>query len=62
MFYIVRNLQTEVPFAHSEMHRVAEEEEVLKRLRAKVEGICDQEHGYLIQVILNTSADRGVQI
>lgn len=37
--------------------------EILKRLRDKVEGFCDQEYGFLIQVIANqTSSELGMVI
>lgn len=51
MFYISRNIETEVFFTHHEMDKAGTESEVLRRLRQKVEGYCDQEYGYIIQVL-----------
>jgi DNA-directed RNA polymerase subunit E'/Rpb7 len=56
MFYIDRNIETEVFFSHHDMDRASDNKEILKRLKEKVEGYCDQEYGYLIQVIANPTA------
>lgn len=56
MFYISRNIETEVFFPHNDMDLTGDDVEILKRLREKVEGFCDQEYGFLIQVIANPSS------
>lgn len=55
MFYISRNIETEVFFTHHDMDKVASDEEILRRLRDKVEGYCHAEYGYVIQVIASSS-------
>lgn len=42
MFYISRNIETEVFFPHNDMDLTGDDLEILKRLRDKVEGFCDQ--------------------
>lgn len=51
MFYVSRNLETEIYFTHNEMADAGSDSEVLRRLRAKVEGVCNRDYGYLLQVI-----------
>lgn len=50
MFYINRNLRTELSFTHYDMDKLSSDEEILKKLREKVEGRCHPEYGYLIQI------------
>jgi DNA-directed RNA polymerase subunit E'/Rpb7 len=50
MFYVSKNIETEVFFTHHDMHKTCSDPEVLRRLRQKVEGYCDNEYGYIIQV------------
>lgn len=50
MFYVSKNMETEVFFTHHDMYKTCSEQEVLRRLRQKVEGYCDNEYGYIIQV------------
>ena len=50
MFYMNRNLKTELTFSHYDMDRLHNDEEILKKLKEKVEGRCLYEYGYLIQV------------
>jgi hypothetical protein len=54
MFYISRNIETEIFFTHHDMDKAGSDAEVLRRLRDKVEGYCDQEYGCLIQVIVSS--------
>jgi DNA-directed RNA polymerase subunit E'/Rpb7 len=56
MFYINRNLKTELFFSHYNMDRLQNDEEILKKLKDKVEGRCMQEYGYILQVTKNPNA------
>ena len=56
MFFINRNLRTELTFSHYNMDRLRDDEEVLKKLKDKVEGRCLQEYGYILQVTKNPMA------
>lgn len=55
MFYINKNLKTELAFSHYDMDKLSSDEEILKKLREKIEGRCHPEYGYLIQVHLPLS-------
>jgi DNA-directed RNA polymerase subunit E'/Rpb7 len=59
MFYISCNIETEVFFTHHDTDKAGSDAEVLKRLRQKVEGYCDQEYGFIIQVV---GGEAGVSI
>lgn len=56
MFYINRNLKTELLFSHYNMDRLENDEDILKRLKEKVEGRCLPEYGYILQVTKNPQA------
>lgn len=56
MFYINRNLRTELLFSHYNMDRLQNDEDVMKKLKEKVEGRCLPEYGYILQVTKNPSA------
>jgi DNA-directed RNA polymerase subunit E'/Rpb7 len=60
MFYINRNLKTELTFSHYDMDKLASDEEILKKLREKVEGRCHPEYGYLIQISKTQNIDISV--
>lgn len=60
MFYINRNLKTELSFSHYDMDKLASDEEILKKLREKIEGRCHPEYGYLIQISKNQNIDISV--
>ena len=51
MFYINRNLKTELTFSHYDMDKLHSDEEILNKLKEKVEGRCLHEYGYIIQVV-----------
>jgi len=40
MFYVNRNLKSELLFSHYDMDRLQNDEEILKKLKEKVEGRC----------------------
>lgn len=56
MFFINRNLKTELSFSHYNMDRLHDDDEVLKKLKEKVEGRCLQDYGYILQVTKNPNA------
>jgi DNA-directed RNA polymerase subunit E'/Rpb7 len=64
MFYVNRNLKTELTFSHYDMDRLHNDEEILKKLKEKVEGRCLNEYGYLIQVTKKpgTKSSCGIEI
>ena len=62
MFFINRNLKTELSFSHYDMDRLQNDEEILKKLKDKVEGRCLQEYGYILQVTKNPNAKSTVGI
>lgn len=57
MFYINRNLRAELFFEHYDMDKLHSDEEVLRKLKEKVEGRCHPEYGYIIQIIKNTGSE-----
>lgn len=50
MFYNYRNLKTELTFSHYDMDKLHSNDELIKKLKEKVEGRCLPDYGYLIQV------------
>ena len=56
MFYIDRNLKTELSFSHYNMDRLHNDEDIMKKLKEKVEGRCLPEYGYILQVTKNPHA------
>ena len=50
MFYINRNLKTELSFSHYNMDRLHNDDDIMRKLREKVEGRCLPEYGYILQV------------
>ncbi len=61
MFYINKNLKTELAFSHYDMDKLSSDEEILKKLREKIEGRCHPEYGYLIQVPLLPSRSQKIR-
>lgn len=49
MFYLSRHLKTELLFAPYDMDKLHSDEEILKKLKEKIEGRCHPEYGYIIQ-------------
>jgi DNA-directed RNA polymerase subunit E'/Rpb7 len=50
MFYNYGNLKTELTFSHYDMDKLHSDDEIIKKLKDKVEGRCLPDYGYLIQV------------
>lgn len=50
MFYLVKNLKTEVVFSPYDMDKLSRSTEVISRVRDKIEGRCHSEYGYIIQI------------
>jgi DNA-directed RNA polymerase subunit E'/Rpb7 len=64
MFFMNRNLRTELLFSHYNMDLLQKDEEVLRKLKEKVEGRCLPEYGYILQVTRNPNASskEGIEI
>jgi DNA-directed RNA polymerase subunit E'/Rpb7 len=62
MFYINRYLKAELTFSHYDMDKLNSDEEILRKLKERVEGRCHPEYGYLIQItkMPGTHSDQGI--
>ena len=50
MFYLVKKLKTKVVFSPYDMDKLARSDEVMNRVRERVEGRCHSDYGYIIQI------------
>ena len=50
MFYLVKKLKTKVVFSPYDMDKLSRSDEVMNRVRERVEGRCHSDYGYIIQI------------
>ena len=51
MFYIIDDLVSTIIVNASEMHLIAKDTEIIKRMKEKIEGKCSMQHGYIIKIL-----------
>ncbi len=50
MFFLVRNLKTNLGFTPHDMDKLHSESAIVQMLRDKVEGLCFNEYGFVVKI------------
>ena len=57
MFVLLRDLKTTINVSPYDMDKLGMEEEIVKRVKDKIEGRCLPEYGYIIQFVKKVGAE-----
>ena len=57
MFSLVRCLKTAIVFPPHDMNKLSDENEIIKRVKDKIEGRCLTEYGYIIQFVQSSGSE-----